>query len=303
MDSNPLHQLVSSAISQYELLQEDDDFCVIEDFIEYIVLCRQVSQSLNINTNISIALLYAIQKTIELFIHPNIEQIVSQYVAWLTCDCLNEISCQSIKEGIVLHLLRNTQFECRCSNIMLVFEYLIIENSLPNQDQLMAFSNTSRAFESNQQQFWNDTRILVPTTGLEYLIPEIMNINGIVCSICLEDIDKGSKIFKLPQCGHIFHADEGNCLGANASILTWLRTSRFCPNCNTEISVIRKIDIEEETESKDVENNLVEEEEEIKSKKDDEDTDYEEKEIESKNYNKRKSIQDETNTYKTHRKD
>lgn len=46
------------------------------------------------------------------------------------------------------------------------------------------------------------------------------------CSICLDDLTKGS-VFKLKECGHEFHTE---------CIINWFRSSSSCPTCRGEQS-------------------------------------------------------------------
>lgn len=55
-------------------------------------------------------------------------------------------------------------------------------------------------------------------------IPGFEEIN---CSICLEVLDCGDSVIRLP-CTHLFHE---NC------ITDWLKTSKSCPNCRQTFSM------------------------------------------------------------------
>lgn len=65
--------------------------------------------------------------------------------------------------------------------------------------------------------------IPISTFESKIYIPGIEDIN---CTICLEVIDCGEHVRRLP-CTHLFHED---CLA------DWLKTSKSCPNCRQKFS-------------------------------------------------------------------
>ena len=52
-----------------------------------------------------------------------------------------------------------------------------------------------------------------------------------VCSMCLDNIESGSDIHRLP-CNHVFHAH--NCLG-DKGIVNWIEDNKTCPYCRAKI--------------------------------------------------------------------
>lgn len=65
------------------------------------------------------------------------------------------------------------------------------------------------------------------------LIIEKYSGEEITCSLCLEKIENGSTIYRLP-CNHIFH--EHGCLDDNG-IYEWLLNHGTCPYCRMKIDV------------------------------------------------------------------
>lgn len=58
-----------------------------------------------------------------------------------------------------------------------------------------------------------------------------------VCSMCLDNIENGSDIHRLP-CNHVFHAH--NCLG-DKGIVNWIEDHKTCPYCRAKIDMQKKI--------------------------------------------------------------
>lgn len=76
---------------------------------------------------------------------------------------------------------------------------------------------------------------------LQVLEPETLSMNEdalehlrskpgegcVECAVCMEELQLGAKILRLPVCQHYFHAD---CL------MNWFRLQNWCPVCRTPIS-------------------------------------------------------------------
>ncbi|KAF0902932.1 hypothetical protein E2562_019869 [Oryza meyeriana var. granulata] len=50
---------------------------------------------------------------------------------------------------------------------------------------------------------------------------------GVLCAVCLEDVQGGETVRMLPSCGHLFHVD---CIDM------WLHAHRTCPLCRRDLS-------------------------------------------------------------------
>jgi NACalpha-BTF3-like transcription factor len=59
---------------------------------------------------------------------------------------------------------------------------------------------------------------------------EKYNEEKCTCSLCLDEIEKGSDIYRL-TCNHVFHSH--NCLG-DRNVIDWLKKNDTCPNCRTK---------------------------------------------------------------------
>ena len=153
------------------------------------------------------------------------------------CLCLNNIPVENMVCAVV-HMWQHIGCDCTCSTIIYVLEYRLTAGRMPDLDELYEFIENYTHISVNTDDYCNNKRHHVPTPGLTNLVPVKMTDDGTSCSICASDIEQGSSIFKLP-CGHIFHAEKRDCLDSG-SIITWLETSKFCPNCNAELSIPKR---------------------------------------------------------------
>jgi hypothetical protein len=58
---------------------------------------------------------------------------------------------------------------------------------------------------------------------------EKYNEEKCTCSLCLDEIEKGSDVYRL-TCNHVFHSH--NCV-ADKNIINWLKKDKTCPYCRT----------------------------------------------------------------------
>jgi NACalpha-BTF3-like transcription factor len=65
------------------------------------------------------------------------------------------------------------------------------------------------------------------------LIPEKYSGDDCICSLCIEDIENGTDIYRL-KCNHIFHARK--CLD-DKGIIDWINNHKTCPYCRAKIIV------------------------------------------------------------------
>jgi Ring finger domain len=59
-----------------------------------------------------------------------------------------------------------------------------------------------------------------------------------ICSLCIEDIENGTDIYRL-KCNHIFHARK--CL-EDKGIIDWINKHNTCPYCRAEIADMNGLD-------------------------------------------------------------
>lgn len=170
-----------------------------------------------------------------------VSRVAREYLKLLGCFCLSSVPNEDAVD-ILVHAWLNIGMRCRpsCSIVMAIYEYHMVERSFPDNEQFHAFVENLEHIHDAPDEYCNNKRHHIPTPGIDNIEPYEIKTAGAACSICLEPIDVGAEVVQLPQCGHIFHACSEHCLGEGASILTWLRKSRYCPNCNTEISISPK---------------------------------------------------------------
>lgn len=167
---------------------------------------------------------------------PTAQQIVDEIACFLICPCLDVIPPHLLPAIILNNLSNCIGVDLNCEDLLLVYEYFQLSGqALPSQDEFNRFIENRRQSISHPSEYCENNRHEVPTPGIENITSRVMTEKDQWCSICLCKIKCGEDVFQIPQCGHNFHANEDTCLGSGASILTWLKKSKKCPNCNVEI--------------------------------------------------------------------
>ena len=179
-------------------------------------------------------ILKAVQTACMYHQQPTIQQAASSFVTQLTCTCLHTIA-HADRVDCVLWIWQNLQCPSECPFIVTVYEYYMTVRRFPTVPELASYIIQRSRMEDAPDEYCNDMREEVPTRGLDLLQPIKADHGNDICTVCVEKIQEGEMVFKLPQCGHVFHAEQQSCLGTDGSIVSWLRKSKFCPNCNTEI--------------------------------------------------------------------
>lgn len=162
-----------------------------------------------------------------------IEMTACKYIDMFQCICLQNIPTEDAVKALI-HIWKNLNFRYECVNIIEVVKYYVISGEMPGNEELQTYLRNVNHIYSDPIDYCNNKRHDVPTPGINNLVP-IKAMECSMCSICQDDIEQGCMVFKLPQCGHIFHSE--GCL-ENESIMSWLKKTRVCPNCNAEISVL-----------------------------------------------------------------
>jgi hypothetical protein len=123
--------------------------------------------------------------------------------------------------------------------------YTSAGQELPTQEMLHDTMQQHEELMRAPHAYCEKSRVTVPTPNLEYLMavqPKHREIQeNMSCAICQKDILKTHWVYKLPGCGHTFHARGRNCLGGDDSqeytVRNWLQTSKYCPLCRAEVSI------------------------------------------------------------------
>lgn len=149
------------------------------------------------------------------------------------CSCL-----YSIPTNVLLNIVKYiwTSMNCpdSCVTIIMIYEYYVIMNMFPNDEELNMFIQNRNQIENNPNQYCIDNTRATPLKNIDKLKVKQASSDLAICSICHDTIKKGNNFIELP-CKHVFHAD--NCLEEKKSILTWLKISKKCPNCNMVIEI------------------------------------------------------------------
>jgi len=149
------------------------------------------------------------------------------------CPCLLEFPRAQVVAAIE-HLVIDMQSTVACAVVISILEFHALERRYPSTEQLSEFLSNSRHLSQDPDHYCNEKKHALPTANL-HLLERVKLDKEDTCSICREDMECAKEVFRLPNCRHVFHADAAECLGGDASILTWLEKNRKCPNCNTEV--------------------------------------------------------------------
>ena len=199
---------------------------------EYVFL-QYVLQAAGINYSTS-ELLRAAQQSCAEYDIPNAEQIVETLLRERECDCLHTLPYQDIKDVAVHCILL---FGDDCATIKNMYAFYMLEKRLPNTVEFFEFLRLAAAAEYNPESYCADHREITPTQNLDEMTEETLAEDE-HCAVCQDPIlCKTQRAFRLPSCGHVFHASEADCLGDGLSILTWLKQHRTCPNCKQEVVI------------------------------------------------------------------
>lgn len=107
---------------------------------------------------------------------------------------------------------------------------LILPDNSPERTQLTPNSSSA---------VWNRIRVMPFETDFSEDINEVKLIaekysgSECICSLCIEDIENGTDIYRL-KCNHIFHARK--CLD-DKGIIDWINKRQTCPYCRAKIIV------------------------------------------------------------------
>lgn len=153
---------------------------------------------------------------------------------------------EEIKFGAVYHLLTmaysSPGIVISLEAVNAIIEYYNQEGDYPTLTQLRQFVQNYIDINNDPESYSMNNSVKIGVDNLDSLRPiEFKDIemiqpgDAITCMVCTDDINRGAKVYQLNPCKHVFHAE--GCLDDNTSILTWLKTSKYCPTCRTEISI------------------------------------------------------------------
>ena len=124
----------------------------------------------------------------------------------------------------------------RCNELTFVYQYYVLNKTVPTENDLIDFIRNALQFELNPEEYHQKDKVLVPTLNLDKLSPIIKDTYvDSLCSLCQNDIGNHS-FFKIPPCNHMFHATKEECLG-EYNIIDWLSSHTQCPNCKIKVSI------------------------------------------------------------------
>lgn len=189
---------------------------------------RYLLSVLGIAVGVTTRLLIATELAMRRTPTPTAMQIARSFVDIVACRC-NDNMEYSQQLAACYHILHHLKAAPDCEYITLVGLYFRSERRFP--ESLHRLSTVAAGLVT---VLLGDTKPQGnPTHNLEKLTPTTSPQDQ-HCSICQDTIDVGSALYRLP-CGDCFHAR--GCLGEEQSIVTWMKTSNKCPNCNQLIKL------------------------------------------------------------------
>jgi hypothetical protein len=118
-------------------------------------------------------------------------------------------------------------------------EYEAYEGTYPTEEQLSEYIRNRNEMHHNPSDYCVNKCHHIPAVGIGEVASDVCSKADQKCSICCHDISEEQHVITIPTCKHIFHANESECLGVNASIRTWLTKCNTCPNCNAKVSFVK----------------------------------------------------------------
>lgn len=227
--------------SIFQLLTNSQNHEIIEDMTpaegEYIICVLQES-----NIPVSTTVLELAQRILQKNQEVSIHNISVEYVNRSGCQYMTMLGIDKKEQlEIVEHTLGTLRYDLSCSILHKIAEIRIFNqnSSFPSVEEIETFINNEHQLRTNPSEYCENKKHLVPARGLKYLKTSYLQKmdSHKSCSICQETIQPKSKVYILPQCKHIFHGCEEECLGEGCGIKTWLLKCRKCPNCNSEVSI------------------------------------------------------------------
>ena len=162
---------------------------------------------------------------------------IAEEIAKNPCTSCGVLAAQStsIMIDAYEYVLAEFKTSPTCDIIEFLILYYLNEQRFPSFAELIGMLTNETEIAYEPDAYCEAKRVYIPTSHLDRLgVCKNDTRPDLNCSICLGTIPIGSDMYKLP-CGDCFHATE--CLGEDQSILTWLRTSKRCPNCNQEVKL------------------------------------------------------------------
>jgi hypothetical protein len=201
---------------------------------EVIYLQRVAIADLGIKSTLNYNLLIAVKIGLHIYYTPRMEHVALTYSQCLEItDYIGFSDCITILMYMWTHM---ADIPCESSDVACCHTFMMISGRMPTIDEYNEYNTNLLSIEADPDRYCDEQRVKVATPGIDQMIPFTSTSSNESCSICLESIMVDSLIIRLPQCGHVFHAMEDDCLGAGCTIKTWLEKSHHCPNCNTDVS-------------------------------------------------------------------
>lgn len=239
-DSSIIGMLMNS-ISEDEHLYNYENMTIAESYLLELI---QSNENRNQEIRINRVQKELVKIVVKLWINdgfgnlPTLDEILD-YIMNTRCDCTLEFNEELIKQMYLFYIINHGKIPT-CQMIEISYEFYNLHQRYPFIDEINQVIRRMIQFTASPSDFHSQDKVEIGVSNLENIKYCEMKQNQISldtgCSLCQEDIKDGQKYVKLSPCGHIFHYDEKECLD-EASIITWLRKNKKCPNCKTEVEI------------------------------------------------------------------
>lgn len=179
---------------------------------------------------------------------PSLDDLVEAFVRD-PCFCMRRLPL-SEQRSIVRHFLVEFGKIPTCSETEATVEFSRFQRRMPTQEELNETLYKMDQMNRDPDNFYAKDKLYIGCPDLDKIeAEELKEEKELTCSICMDLINKGQKMFTLPPCGHNFHATAEECLDG-CSVITWLEKNRTCPCCRVEIKVDNKSNQKKDEDSK-----------------------------------------------------
>lgn len=161
---------------------------------------------------------------------PSIVEL-AEYAVENSCICTENIPQLA---NIYNYYINNHGFIPSCNQLVDILEHHAFHHEYPTEEEINEIHRLRTLEQTDRERLHAENKVIVACKNLDMLKPEECCTNDQNCGICLTELKIGDSVYKLPQCGHLFHSNEKECL-EKGNVVTWLQTSDKCPLCKTEV--------------------------------------------------------------------
>jgi hypothetical protein len=154
-----------------------------------------------------------------------------QYAIENSCICTENIHQLA---NVYNYYIFTMGFIPACNQLVDILEHHVFHREYPTEEQINEIHRLRTLEQTDRERLHAENKVIVACKNLDMLKAEECCTDDQNCGICLSELKIGDSVYKLPQCGHLFHSNEKECL-EKGNVVTWLQSSDKCPLCKTEV--------------------------------------------------------------------